>query len=162
MHAPRRLTSQMWAQYNATSYSYVFDIIPNGLTGAVGATHFQEVAFVFHNLNGEGYNNSVAVPPFENTPESYTQASTLISRMWISFIVDGDPNNSGGKLCSHACLRCFFLTVQIVSCVNWPAYTLDSPRNIVFNTNVTELAYVEPDIYRAEGIAYVSSNVLTL
>jgi carboxylesterase type B len=97
MHAPRRLTNQMWAQYNTTSYSYVFDTIPNGLDGTVGATHFQEIAFVFHNLEGVGYQNAVAVPPFKGKPESYTQLSTLMSRMWISFIVDGDPNNSGGE-----------------------------------------------------------------
>jgi carboxylesterase type B len=100
MHAPRRLTSQMWAKYNTTSYSYVFDVIPNGLDGTVGATHFQEVAFVFHNIGGVGYDNAVAVPPFAGKPESYTQLSTMMSRMWISFIVDVDPNNSGGELIS--------------------------------------------------------------
>jgi carboxylesterase type B len=97
MHAPRRFTSQVWAKYNTTSYSYVFDVIPHGLDGTVGATHFQEVAFVFHNLNGDGYQNAVAVPPFEDEPESYTQLSTLMSRMWASFVVHGDPNHSGGK-----------------------------------------------------------------
>jgi carboxylesterase type B len=98
MQAPRRLTSQSWAKYNTTAYTYVFDIIVNGLNGDVGATHFQEVAFVFHNIEGVGYNNSVAVPPFEDKPESYVQASTLMSRSWVSFIVNGDPNYSGGEL----------------------------------------------------------------
>ncbi len=98
MQAPRRLTSQSWAKYNSTAYTYIFDIIPNGLNGDVGATHFQEVSFVFHNIAGDGYHNSVAVPPFEGKPESYVQAATLISRNWVSFIVNGDPNYSESEL----------------------------------------------------------------
>jgi triacylglycerol lipase len=114
MHAPRRFTSQVWAKYNTTSYSYVFDVIPNGLDGTVGATHFQEVAFVFHNLNGDGYKNAVAVPPFEGKPESYRELSTLMSRMWISFIVHGDPNYSGGE--SFQLLGCRAEEIEDVTC----------------------------------------------
>lgn len=98
MQGPRRITAQSWAKYNGTAYTYIFDIIPNGLNNYIGATHFQEVAFVFHNIAGNGYNNSVAVPPFERMPESYIQAATLMSRSWVSFIVNGDPNYSGGEL----------------------------------------------------------------
>lgn len=43
----------------------------------------------------------------------------------------------------------------------WPKYTLDDPRNIVFDANVTNLTYVEPDLYRAEGIAYLTENMRT-
>jgi hypothetical protein len=46
----------------------------------------------------------------------------------------------------------------IVSCVNWPEYTLENPRNMVFDVNVTNLAYVEPDTYRAEGIQYLADR----
>ena len=56
------------------------------------------MAFVFHNIAGDGYNNSVAVPPFEGKPESYVQAATLMSRSWVSFIVNGDPNYSEGEM----------------------------------------------------------------
>jgi carboxylesterase type B len=98
MQAPRRLTSQSWAKYNTTAYTYVFDILPNGVNADIGATHFQEVSFVFHNIAGNGYNNVVAVPPFEGKPESYVQAATLISRSWINFIVNGDPNFLGSEL----------------------------------------------------------------
>lgn len=98
MHAPRRLTAQTWAKYNTSSYSYVFDVIPNGLDGTTGATHFQEVSFVFHNLNGDGYKNAVSKPPFEGEPKTYTELSTLMSRMWISMVINGEPNAHGGKL----------------------------------------------------------------
>jgi hypothetical protein len=45
-----------------------------------------------------------------------------------------------------------------VSCMNWPKYTLDNPRNMVFDVNVTNLSYVEPDTYRAAGIDYISER----
>ena len=50
---------------------------------------------------------------------------------------------------------------MIATSVSWPQYTLDNPQNIVFDVNVTDLAYVEPDIYRAEGIAYISDRLDT-
>lgn len=143
MHAGRRLTNQMWAKYQVSSYSYHFNVLVNGVPAEIGATHFQEVIFVFHNLNGEGYNNSVSVNPFANEPPTFTQLATLMSRMWISFVNDLDPNNSG------------------VSCVHWPVYTLDDPKNIVFDVNVTNLAYAEADTFRAEGIQFIADNFET-
>jgi hypothetical protein len=44
--------------------------------------------------------------------------------------------------------------------LNWPVYTLEQPENMVFFANETTMGYVEPDTYRADGIAYISSNLL--
>lgn len=96
MHAPRRFISQIWASHNLSSWSYHFNVLVNGLSSAIGATHFQEVAFVFHNLQGLGYNTSVAVDPFANEPSTFNRLATIMSRMWISFIVDGNPNTNNG------------------------------------------------------------------
>jgi carboxylesterase type B len=95
-HAPRRFVSQTWANYNVPTYSYLFNIFASGVDATIGVTHFTEVAWVFHNINGVGYNNSIAHDPFQGEPDSYVQAATLMSRMWASFITDLDPNNSGG------------------------------------------------------------------
>jgi carboxylesterase type B len=138
MHAPRRFTAETWAANNVTSYSYVFNVLVNGLSQYVGATHFQEVAFVFYNLEGHGYENAVSVNPFLNEPETFTQLARMMSRMWSSFIVDQTPNNNG------------------VANVTWPEYTVDDPQIIVFDVNVTDLAYIEPDIYRAEAISFIN------
>ncbi|KAG2521676.1 hypothetical protein BBO99_00005861 [Phytophthora kernoviae] len=140
MHAPRRYTAESWAAHNVTSYSYVFNVLVNGLTQYIGATHFQEVAFVFYNLDGNGYENAVSVNPFLNEPKTFLQLARMMTRMWASFIVDQTPNNNG------------------VSALEWPEYTSDSPQNIVFDVNVTELAYIELDIYRAEAITYLHSR----
>jgi triacylglycerol lipase len=99
-HGPRRLISQVYANNNISSWSYHFNVLVNGKPPAIGATHFQEVAFVFHNLEGLGYENAVAVDPFANMPQTYPRLATIMSRMWISFIVDGDPNTNNGKLSS--------------------------------------------------------------
>lgn len=96
-HAPRRSLSQTWAQYNVTSYSYLFNVFPAGFDATIGVTHFTEVAFMMHNVDGLGYENAVASNPFAGKPESYVQVATMMSRMWASFIVDLDPNNSGGE-----------------------------------------------------------------
>ncbi|KAL4094134.1 hypothetical protein PRIC1_009799 [Phytophthora ramorum] len=140
MHAPRRYTAETWAANNITSYSYVFNVLVNGLSQYVGATHFQEIAFVFYNLDGNGYENAVSVNPFLNEPETFSQLARVMTRMWTSFIVDQTPNNNG------------------VTALEWPEYTSDDPQNIVFDVNVTDLAYIEPDIYRAEAIAYLHSQ----
>jgi triacylglycerol lipase len=98
MHAPRRLASQSWAAQNVSNWSYHFNVVPNGTPPSAGATHFQEVAFVFDNILGQGYNNSVAVDPFANKPPRYDRLASVMSRMWASFIVDVDPNDTGNGM----------------------------------------------------------------
>ncbi|EXJ59992.1 triacylglycerol lipase [Cladophialophora yegresii CBS 114405] len=143
-HASRRLISQVYAVNNVSSWSYRFNVLVNGQAPASGAAHFQEVAFVFHNLEGLGYNNSVAVDPFENKPQSYQRLATIMSRMWIGFIADGDPNTNKA------------------TSIHWPVYTLDNPQNIVFDANVANLLHAEPDYYRAEGIRFISDRFISV
>lgn len=135
------MTCEQWALFNGTAYSYRFDTIPNGIPDIIGATHFQEVAFVFNNVEGLGY----AANPFEDQPESYVALSKLMSEMWISFIADGDPNNHNQT------------GIPI-----WPAYNGTDgsyAENFVFDGNATN--YVEPDLFRAEGIAYMNTLWVT-
>lgn len=96
IQAPRRHATQSWARYNATAYSYHFNVLVNGAVVETGAAHYREVAFVFHDVIGLGYNNSVSVDPFVGKPDTLGQLATMMSRMWVSFIVHGDPNYSGG------------------------------------------------------------------
>ena len=166
MHATRRMTTQMWAQYNQSAYSYHFNVVVNGQTYLTGSPHFQEVAFVFDNVNGDGYINVVAVNPFENEPSTFPQLANIMSRMWVSFVTDLTPNNNGGKFVSGDTLYIVRLQRLIlcntVSSVDWPVYDLDNPQNIVFDVNATNLAYAEPDIFRAEGIQYISDRLDTV
>lgn len=91
MHNNRRAANQAWSKFNVTNYSYRFNIIPAGTPSFYGIGHFQEVAWVFGNINGIGY----AVNPFQDVPERYVEASRLMSRMWSSFVTHLDPNFHG-------------------------------------------------------------------
>lgn len=105
-HAPRRLISQTYARYNVSSWSYVFNVLVHGMSPAAdGATHFQEVAFVFDNTQGLGYETVVAENPFADEPATFDELAKIMSSMWVSFVVEGDPNYSGGECC--CCYLCF-------------------------------------------------------
>lgn len=96
MHATRRFSCLAWAKRNVPSYAYHFNVLVNGVPNIDGATHFQEVAFVFDNTNGVGY--YAAPDPFGgHQTEAYFKLAELMSRSWVSFVHDLDPNNHGGK-----------------------------------------------------------------
>lgn len=56
-------------------------------------------------------------------------------------------------------LTCFLL---LVTDVEWPLYSLDNPQNIVFDVNVTDLAYPEPDTFRADGMNFIMEGLDTI
>jgi triacylglycerol lipase len=91
-HAPRRLTSISWFNHNQTAYSFRWNIVPNGVPDYMGATHFEEIPWVFGNLGGVGYETN----PFGES-QKYREVARLMNRMWISFVVDGDPNMHGSE-----------------------------------------------------------------
>lgn len=131
MIAHRRLTCQTWANNNVDAYCYRFNTIPNGVPSFIGATHFQEVAFVFNNKAGLGY-PPVSVDPFSGEPQSYLDLSDKMSTAWVSFVHGGNPGSF------------------------WPRYSLGVGQNYVFDANATELGYVEPDLWRNNGISLIN------
>ena len=66
-----------------------------------------------------------------------------MSRSWVSFIVDGDPNQNG-----------------VLGANVWPVYNATvgggAGVNMVFSVN--ETSYVEADTFRGEGIAWISEH----
>lgn len=131
-HAGRRATCQSWASHDAPAYCYRFNVHNTDVAWINGAAHFEEVSFVFHNLNGVGYHYGA---PFNGTPPSYAALSTMMTSMWASFIVDGDPNSSGANA------------------NYWPAYGVGTEVDFLFDANVTSA--VEKDMWREEGIQYL-------
>lgn len=63
-----------------------------------------------------------------------------MSKSWASFIYDSDPN---------------YEVSWPESAPAWPQYSLDKPENIVWDANVSALAFVEPDTFREEGIRWI-------
>lgn len=140
--AHRRDTCQTWAAAGLAAYCYRFNTIPNGVAN-VG--HFQEVAFVFDNTDGLGYGDIWGtVNPFANTTQSYYDLAELMSKSWISFIHDLEPNAFEGRF---------------EAAPAWPVYELEQPREMVWDANVTELAVAAEDTYRQEGIQFILDHV---
>ena len=141
MIANRRGACETWAANGLPAYCYRFNAIPAGVPWQIGVTHFQEVAFVFDNIHGYGYNaEHGTINPFHGKPKSYTELAKLMSCSWASFIHDLDPNGFKGRWAQADA---------------WPVYSLDNPQNIVWDANVTSLGYAEPDTWRKEGIQWI-------
>ncbi|MCJ1250311.1 hypothetical protein MMC30_007537 [Trapelia coarctata] len=148
--ASRRLTCQTWASRNVPAYCYRFNAIPNGAPYTVGATHFVEVAFVFLNFDGLGYNgvNGLAGNPFAGKPESYKDLAYLMASSWASFVTDLDPNGfrKGNTGVAGRTER-------------WPVYGKGREASgYVFDANVS--SYAEPDSFRGEGTALINSAAI--
>ncbi|KAF2126684.1 carboxylesterase family protein-like protein [Dothidotthia symphoricarpi CBS 119687] len=141
--ANRRLTCRTWAAAGVPAYCFRFNAIPAGLPAEIGVTHFQEVAFVFLNLQGVGY-PPVSVPPFANKTESYRNLARLMDSSWVSFVHDLDPNSWRETYAWNG-------TEAL-----WPAYDVANPLDYVFDANVS--SYAEPDTYRSEGIKLIIAN----
>lgn len=141
--ANRRLTCQTWAAAGISAYCYRFNAIPAGIPPVIGVTHFQEVAFVFLNLDGVGY-LPAATAPFTNKSDSYRNLARFMNSNWISFVHDLDPNSWRETSMWNG-------TESL-----WPRYDLSSPQSIVFDANVS--SYAEPDTYRKEGIDLINAN----
>jgi cholinesterase len=136
MHANRRFQCEAWTETSTPAYCYRFNVHSADVPLIMGATHFEEVAFVFHNIEGMGYHYG---KPFEGTPESYKQLAKLMTSMWASFIHDLDPNSG---------IR--------GSPVHWDPYGRKKPVDLLFDANVT--SHMEPDTWRKKGIAYINSK----
>lgn len=146
MIANRRGTVETWAANGIPAFSYRFNTIPAGIPSTAGVGHFQEVAFVFDNTLGLGYDEEHGtVNPFANKSKSFYDLADFMSKSWASFIYDLNPN---------------YETTRPANAPAWPEYSLDEPENIVFDANVTGLAFAEPDTWRAEGIRWILDHAL--
>ncbi|KAH7020253.1 Alpha/Beta hydrolase protein [Ilyonectria destructans] len=144
MQYQRRRSNIAWAKHGVPSYVYRFDVTVNGVPDFVGATHFQEVAFVFRNLNGDGY----ATNPFGGTepyPAKAKALSKIISTAWINFVTGLDPNGKGGHRFSKK--------------AQWPVYEVSSGsgKGVVFDVDGST---VETDDWRAGGMAWFAEHSL--
>ncbi|KFY47887.1 hypothetical protein V495_01758 [Pseudogymnoascus sp. VKM F-4514 (FW-929)] len=135
MHANRRKQCEAWANSSTPAYCYRFNVHSNDISLIYGATHFEEVAFVFNNIYGVGYHYG---KPFSNTPNSYKELSSLMASMWASFIHDLNPNTG-----------VFGFEIK------WNPYSTDYPVNMVFDANIT--SHLEPDTWRADAISYINT-----
>ncbi|KAJ5197799.1 uncharacterized protein N7498_006916 [Penicillium cinerascens] len=135
MHANRRRQCEAWTETSTPAYCYRFNVHSADTPLIFGATHFEEVSFVFHNIAGLGYHYG---KPFAGVPQSYIDLSSMMTSMWASFIHDLDPNSG-----------------VVNKSVHWEAYGKDKPVDLFLNANTT--SHMEADTWRKEGIDYINS-----
>ncbi|KAJ5347355.1 Carboxylesterase [Penicillium brevicompactum] len=135
MHANRRRQCEAWAESSTPAYCYRFNVHSADTPLLSGATHFEEVAFVFHNIAGQGYHYG---KPFAGVPQSYIDLSVMMASMWASFIHDLDPNPG-----------------VVNKYVPWNSYSNGKPEDLLFDANIT--SQMEADTWRKDGIDYINS-----
>jgi carboxylesterase type B len=147
MQYARRRANLAFAARGLHSWSFRFDVVLPGLPGFIGATHFQEVAFVFDNIRGDGY----AENPFANdTAGALTALAKTMSTAWVNFVTGQDPNGPKG------------LGLPGVE-EGWPVYNTSAGGGVGQNIVWTDKgSYVEMDSWRAEGINYFIENSLAV
>ncbi|KAH8668560.1 Alpha/Beta hydrolase protein [Xylariales sp. PMI_506] len=140
--AGRRFTTQYYAAKKRNRqpvYSYRFDQSAwNGVEELVAtvepvySTHYVEISFVFNIDPSTSVNNTNWIGPY---PEYY-ELSKLVSRSWISFVHDLDPNHHGVRGVPH-----------------WPEYSVNA-TNFVFSV---DSSLVEPDDWRTPQLEYIGT-----
>jgi carboxylesterase type B len=139
--ANRRAACEAWAANGVPAYCFRFNTIVANTPAFVGATHFEDMAYVFDNTQGLGFGSN----PFEGQPQANYDLAQLMSSTWASFAYDTNPNQ---------------FQTRFSGAVQWPQYSTSNPQNIVWDANVTALTYTEPDDFRAEGIRWINDHAL--
>jgi len=140
IHAGRRFTTEYYAglpkKTRKPVYSYRFDQPPwNGIEVLVAtdapvySTHYAEICFVFNIDPSTSTAKTNWIGPYPD----YYSLSKLMSRSFISFVHDLDPNNHG-----------------IRGVPSWPEYS-KSPSNFLFKVNGVT---VEKNDWRKEQLKF--------
>ena len=96
-----------------------------------GLLNHLQLIFVFNNPSPTLSNWIGPIP-------SYHDLSTLMSRSWISFVHDLDPNNH-----------------KIAAVPYWPANNFGNPQNMMFRTADNEGgSFIEKDDFREEQLRW--------
>jgi acetylcholinesterase len=150
--ANRRLTCATWTRFNLPCYSYRFTSIPAGIPSIFGSSHVLELPFAFNNLGAYGW-NAANLSPWNGTAaqftimsqdEGFVDLAKGMSRAWISFVVDQDPNSWKAD----------------PSWMHWPKYGEGvggaNGTNFVWVKGVNQ-SYTEGDTFRAAGMAMIAA-----
>ncbi|KAL4789752.1 Alpha/Beta hydrolase protein [Aspergillus venezuelensis] len=156
IHRGRRLSAQMWTKYNVPVYSYLFDQWPiGGLPNTTGTTHFTEMPLIQDNEMGSGFEAPwyPAGSEFAGMDKNFHALARLMSRMWIAFVHDLDPNEHGVERHNG------HLIPRWTSYAGTPVKALSGYGvNLRLLSTLPGLSELEPDTWRAEAIYYLNKN----
>jgi carboxylesterase type B len=131
MIAPCRLFSQIasFSGYQPV-YRYRANLTYPGIPATLGSTHGIDIPYVWN------------FPTLQLNPET-SETVEFVSRAWVSFINDLDPNHHG-----------------VEGIPSWNPYsTLPTGENFVIAVNNFT---TEPDVSRFDGISFINSVLLGL
>lgn len=141
--APRRYISEKFSLYGNPVYSYNWNQTTSGKFSNHGCSHFAEVAFVFGNTLPE-FKQSGASPIADSDPKLH-QFAYATSRLFMSFLATGDPNNA--DLSGLDKYEKYF--------PKWKDYK-HGGCNMYFSRDDCHL---EKDDWRSDGIEYINYNL---
>ncbi|SPO04163.1 related to triacylglycerol lipase II precursor [Cephalotrichum gorgonifer] len=137
-HAFRRYATEAWSDAGLPVYSYLFDsTLP--ARPEMGAAHWFEIPYVFNNILGLGMQ---AISPFATGDKDRIALARLMTRMWVSFVHDLDPNNHG-----------------VPSVDSWPLYNATGGYGDNFYFHPTEVG-TQPDTLRLAGTTFINSVLM--
>ena len=135
MVGPRRLMCDAFVRYGVPVYSYDWNETDYGTPATQGATHFQEVVYVFDNPS-TNFTQSLAATIGPDPSGNKTRLAELTSRYFMSFIATGNPNNA-------------YLNFSVDP---WPEYSR-STQNYYFSS---EGSHAENDDFRAPAMNFIN------
>ncbi|KAF3919217.1 Cholinesterase [Arthrobotrys entomopaga] len=147
--AGRRYTVQTMAAQNTPVWSYRFRAASNGFAEWLRSPHFSEVAYVFNNINMEGYKAGDVYPGESSEPlggpnaAEYRRLADYMSKSWIRFFTNGDPG-AGQSLAKDD--------------VKWIKYQEGSGKSQIVFDIAPHATYMETDDYREQGMAFMISK----
>lgn len=121
--AGRRFAAQMWAKFGVHAYSFRFDTVPSGIDpSTLGAAHIQEIAFVFRNTEGVGYQYKPFAAQDAKIRQQLLDLAETMSSAWVSFVTTHSPNNGKGMFGQFTFLS--LLGALLTVCRSWIRRTL--------------------------------------
>jgi triacylglycerol lipase len=123
--APNRFNAETSIAQGRDVWAYRFNVQLSSYPAAYGVPHGSDIPFVF------------GIPTFEYT-EEMNSTSRLMTRSWVAFTHDLDPNG-----------------VDLEGVPGWPRYN-KGPRNMLFGETVE----LEDDTYREDGIRFINEHLL--
>ena len=135
MNAAQRLVCGSFST-SATCFNFIFNVTPAWQRDSrVGVPHGAEIASLFQNLDGLGFDRN----SLHGKGPGYYEMSSLMGTMWAGFITTLDPN-----------------AVLKQGVYNWPRYESVNRHTLVFDE--VNVGLTIQDTYREDALRYISEN----
>ncbi|KAH7462825.1 hypothetical protein FOMA001_g18296 [Fusarium oxysporum f. sp. matthiolae] len=96
--APTHYGAQLWQKHSSNIYVYNANTTISVGPNYFGSAHGFELAYMFYNVNGTGWEGGqppfLGGNPFAGRPQSYLDLAAVMSGLWVGFMNTGIPSYS--------------------------------------------------------------------